>query len=123
MPKLNHLFMAGEGEPNAAEYNVAKHADPSVIDKLSAFVLAPPPHIVPVEAATQAPDQPAAHAAGEGAAAGHGQPAAPTHDSGAQGHDAGTPSHDSGTSQTPAHDPGTSPAPTHDAGTPSGAPH
>ena len=123
MPKLNHLFMAGEGEPNAAEYNVAKHADPSVIDKLSAFVLAPPPHIVPVEAATQAPDQPAAHGTGEGAAVGHGQPAAPTHDSGAQGHDAGTPSHDSGTSQTPAHDPGTSPAPTHDAGTPSGAPH
>jgi len=121
MPKLNHLFMAGEGEPNAAEYNVAKHVDPSVIDKLSAFVLAPPQHAAPIEAASQAPDQPAAHGNGE---AEHGQPdhtATPSsnHDTGAQGHDAGT-------SQSPSHDSGASQAPTHDAGTsstPSGSPH
>jgi len=122
MPKLNHLFMAGEGEPNAAEYNVARHADPSVINKLSAFVLAPPPHTAQAEAPNQSPDQPVTHGQPEGTAAGaehgaaqgqpeHGTAPSPTHES-------GTPNHEGGTSESPSHDAGTSSTPTHDSGTP-----
>lgn len=43
MPSLNHLFIAGAGKPNAAEYNVPGHVDVKVVEKLGSFISAPPP--------------------------------------------------------------------------------
>jgi dienelactone hydrolase len=38
MPGLNHLFIAGTGKPNAAEYNIPSHVDAKVVDKLASFI-------------------------------------------------------------------------------------
>ena len=37
-PELNHLFMAGTGEPNQQEYGQAGHVDAKVIDAMTAFI-------------------------------------------------------------------------------------
>ncbi len=38
LPKLNHLFIAGEGAPGPAEYETAGHVDISVIDAITSFI-------------------------------------------------------------------------------------
>ena len=38
LPRLNHLFMAGEGKSTPAEYEQPGHVDPAVIDAIVAFV-------------------------------------------------------------------------------------
>ena len=37
-PKLNHLFIAGEGKPNPTEYSVKANVDTKVIDDISQFI-------------------------------------------------------------------------------------
>jgi dienelactone hydrolase len=37
-PRLNHLFIAGEGKPNPAEYDTPGHVDQAVIDAIANFV-------------------------------------------------------------------------------------
>jgi pimeloyl-ACP methyl ester carboxylesterase len=38
LPSLNHLFIAGEGKPNAAELYAPGHVDVSVIGKIASFI-------------------------------------------------------------------------------------
>jgi uncharacterized protein len=38
LPKLNHLFMAGEGAPGPKEYDTPGHVDVSVIDAITSFI-------------------------------------------------------------------------------------
>jgi uncharacterized protein len=38
-PRLNHLFIAGEGKSRPDEYNIPGHVDPSVIETIATFVL------------------------------------------------------------------------------------
>ncbi|MFH2009798.1 MAG: alpha/beta fold hydrolase [bacterium] len=40
-PRLNHLFMPGEGKPRPEEYGLAGHVDPVVIADIAEFVLGP----------------------------------------------------------------------------------
>jgi dienelactone hydrolase len=42
LPGLNHLFILGSGKPGPAEYDVPGHVDPSVIEKIAAFVASNP---------------------------------------------------------------------------------
>lgn len=42
-PSLNHLFIAGSGPPNPAEYGVAGAVDPQVIADIADWVTALPP--------------------------------------------------------------------------------
>lgn len=41
-PALSHLFIAGTGKPNPAEYDTPGHVDPKVIDDLSQFIQTAP---------------------------------------------------------------------------------
>lgn len=41
-PKLNHLFIAGEGTPSPAEYQAPGHVDVSVLDDVAAWIRAAP---------------------------------------------------------------------------------
>ncbi len=43
MPTLNHLFIAGSGKPNLAEYFSPGHVDPSVISAIAEFIDAAKP--------------------------------------------------------------------------------
>jgi hypothetical protein len=38
LPRLNHLFMAGEGRSRPEEYDRPSHVDGEVIDAIAAFV-------------------------------------------------------------------------------------
>jgi hypothetical protein len=38
LPKLNHLFMTGEGKSTPAEYDRAGHVDGAVIDAVAKFI-------------------------------------------------------------------------------------
>jgi hypothetical protein len=40
-PKLNHMFIAGEGKPNPAEYATPGHVDQAVVDVIADFVTNP----------------------------------------------------------------------------------
>ena len=40
-PTLNHLFIAGEGKPNPAEYNTPGHVDQAVVAAIADFVANP----------------------------------------------------------------------------------
>ncbi len=40
-PKLNHLFMAGEGKSTPAEYEKPGHVDESVVADIAAWILEP----------------------------------------------------------------------------------
>ena len=46
-PKLNHLFVAGEGPSTPAEYEKPGHVAPEVIDAIAAWALALPPRAAP----------------------------------------------------------------------------
>jgi hypothetical protein len=37
-PTLNHLFIAGEGKPNPAEYDTPGHVDQAVVAAIADFV-------------------------------------------------------------------------------------
>jgi dienelactone hydrolase len=39
LPSLNHLFIAGTGSPDPAEYAKAGHVDPKVVEEIAAFIL------------------------------------------------------------------------------------
>jgi dienelactone hydrolase len=41
LPELNHLFIAGSGQPGPAEYNTPGHVDPAVIQAIANFVANP----------------------------------------------------------------------------------
>lgn len=43
-PSLNHLFIAGTGEPNPAEYSVGGTVDPQVISDIATWIQDLPPH-------------------------------------------------------------------------------
>jgi alpha-beta hydrolase superfamily lysophospholipase len=43
LPRLNHLFMAGEGKSRPEEYDRPSHVDGEVIDAIAAFVTGLPP--------------------------------------------------------------------------------
>jgi hypothetical protein len=38
LPKLNHLFIAGEGAPSPKEYEVPSHVAAEVLERLVKFV-------------------------------------------------------------------------------------
>lgn len=39
-PKLDHLFVAGEGKPGPAEYSIPSHVDEQVVHDIAAWILA-----------------------------------------------------------------------------------
>ena len=42
-PKLNHLFIEGEGKPTPAEYSNAGNVSPVVVEDIATWILGPPP--------------------------------------------------------------------------------
>jgi len=39
LPRLNHLFIRGEGKPSPSEYDNPDHVDPNVIEMIRKFIV------------------------------------------------------------------------------------